>query len=195
MSANPLMLKRRITLDDLENFAMTIKQDGKYGELVTFASPQSGEITIGGIVNVVSNGSSASRSGICEPLYYEGMCNCNTTALVLHSGKPLQLSVHDFIGILHKFINNFNGNHFHPSDVSKIHIDAIILRCAVYAIAQIIGFRRGQMTITLDTFSDVADQRNLLSAVTEYYKNHKDEIAMSVARGLFIAVATHFVSS
>ena len=188
------MLKRRIILDDLENFTMLIKQDVKYGELVTFNSPQSGEVTIGGIINVVSD-KSASRSGICEPLYYEGMCNCSTTALVLHGGKPLNLSVHDFIGVLHKFINNFNGNHFHPSDVSKIHIDAVILRCVVYTIAQIIGFRRGQITITLDTFSEVVDQRNLLSAVDEYYKNHKDEFAMPVARGLFIAIATHFVSS
>lgn len=197
MSANPLMLKRRITHDDLEDFTMHIKQDVKYGELVTFASPQSGEIMIGGIINIVttSDGRSASRSGICEPLYYEGMCNCSTTALVLHGGKPLQLSLHDFVGVLHKFINNFNGNHFHPNDVSKIHIDAIILRCVVYAITQIIGFRRGQMTITLDTFSDATDPRNLLNAIDEYYKNRKDEFAMSIARGLFIALGTHFVSS
>jgi hypothetical protein len=197
MSANPLMLKRRITMDDLEGFSMTIKQDAKYGELVTFATPAHGggvgEVTIGGIVSIGDR--SASRQGMCEPLYYEGMCNCKTTALVLHTGKPLQLSMTDFIGILHKFANNFNGNYFRPSDVSPVHIDAVILRCVVYAIAEIKGFRRGQMTFNLDSFEDVTAPKNLLSTIDDFYKGHNEEAAMPLAKGLFVAIATHFVSS
>jgi len=189
MSAKPMM--RRVILDDIDGFALIVKQDPKYGCLVTFAPPFD-NLFVGGAITITAN-RPVGKPNVCEPLLLEGTCNCNTNALVLHAGKPLQIAVVDFVAILHKFVNNYSGNLFHPHGSARNTIDASILRCVVHAIVEIKGIRAGALTI--GSFSDATDPINLLNAICDYYHDRKDINPMSVARGLFVAVATHFISS
>lgn len=186
-------LKRLVVMDDIEGFAMIVKQDTKYGQLITFAPPFE-QVLLGGIIEVVSDRQSG-KQNMCEPLYLEGMCNCSTSALTLHAGRPLQIGVVDFIAILHKFVNNYSGNRFHPHDSAKNYVDAIILRCVIHAIVQIKGIRRGQLVLTIASFAEATEPRNLLNAIGDYYHKRSEVDPMAVARGLFTALATHFVSS
>jgi hypothetical protein len=186
-------LNRRVVADDIEGFVIVIKPDPSVGHLITFAPPFN-DIMIGGSIEVVPE-RPGTKPHICEPLYLEGMCNCTTNALVLHTGRPLHITTSDFIGILHKFINNYNGNAFHPYDRAKNHVDAMLLRCVIHAIVKIKGISRGQVALTINSFADATEPRNMLNAIGDYYNRRGDVDPMSIARGLFVAVATHFVSS
>ncbi len=192
ISASPL--KRRVVMDDIEGFALIVKQDPKYGQLVTFGPPFDG-IIIGGVLEIVQDRQSIGKPNVCEPLYLEGMCNCSTNTLILHAGKPLQIAVIDFVAILHKFVNNYSGNLFNPHDTARSHMDAIVLRCVIHAIIQIKGRGRSQIALTIGSFAEATDPKNLLNAISNFYHRRDDIDPMSVARGLFVALATHFVSS
>lgn len=190
-SANPLT--RRVVFDDYEDFTLFVKHDVKYGLLATFGSPFE-NVVIGGGVEI-SPDRYVGKPNICEPLYLEGICDCTTSALVLHSGKPLRIATVDFVSILHKFLNNYNGNYFHSKSRPRADFDAHVIRCVIYAIVQLKGMRRSQMTLTIGSFAEATEPSNLLSATSDIYNRKGDVDPMGVARGLFVALATHFVSS
>lgn len=191
----PLMFERRVTLDDIRGFQITISPDRSYGQIISF---DFGERTtkIGGIISVVPQ-VSGPRPWTCESLLYDGKCQCAGRKLPPHAEQPFKIPTAGLIGILHKFLINHNGNTFHPGELSDVHIDAVLLRCAVHAIAQLLGVKtiNAPVSIGLGAFSDVVEPKNLNAAMENYYKNRGDENPKAVARGLWIAVATHFVSS
>lgn len=194
-SPYPLMFQRRTTLDDIRGFQLVIAGDRIYGQMVSFVF---GECVtkIGGVVSMVPE-TVGKRPNMCEPLLYEGKCQCSGTKLPPHAGNPVEVPVAGFVGIIRKFLLNYNGNTFSSGEVSPVHIDAVLLRCIVHAIAQLLGLKciGAPTEINFTTFADVAEPRVLNAAIENYYRNRGDENPKAIARGLWIALATHFVSS
>lgn len=196
MSPYPLMLNRRITLEDIREFKMKIRADKFYGQITSFELSGSKD-EIGGIITVVPEPVQWSRTWRCEDLLFSGRCKCKGATLPPHAGHPIEVHIAGFVGIINKFLMNYNGNLIHPKTVSAVHIDAVLLRCVVHSIVQLLGIKSitTPIEINLRTFSDVAEPKNLHASMENYYRNRGDENPRAIARGLWIAIATHFVSS
>lgn len=192
-SPYPMMFERRTTLDDIRGFQIRVQDDKSYGQVISFIFGES-VTKIGGIITVVPE-VHGKRPWTCEPLLYNGKCQCTGPKLPPHAGSPAEVPVSGLVGIIHKFLINHNGNTFNPGEQSAVHVDAVLLRCVVHSIMQLAVIKTKPVNITLDTFSDVAEPRNLNASMENYYRGRGDENPKAIARGLWIAVATHFVSS